>query len=237
MKKLTAFLFPFFFFYAAGQSPEPISRNSSDAYDSAVSLYFSNQDRTLAIHNGRVFYGYPGTLEHAFYLENSWQNGSVLYDGTWYHDTPLMYDIYKDEVIILHPNNMSVRLYSERVQKFNFNGLAFVRLLPDKDNVLKSGFYQQLTDGNVTIFVRRHKKLEEKIEGFIIERKFISSDHFYVLKGGNYYPIGKQKSLLNLLKDSRQSIQRHLKQQKLKYRKEREKTIVQIAEFYNQSHK
>ena len=35
-----------------------------------------------------------------FIHRDSWQNGSILYDGTWYHNISLMYDIYKDEVLI-----------------------------------------------------------------------------------------------------------------------------------------
>ena len=89
----------------------------------------------------------------------------------------------------------------------------------------------------MTIFVRRYKKLEENIVDLAIERRFVGFNQYYVLKDGNYYPINKQKSLLELLKDSRQNIVQHLKQQKLRYKDNKEKAIVQIAEFYNQSHK
>ena len=148
-----------------------------------------------------------------------------------------MYDIYKDEVLILHPTATPIRLFSERVQQFIFQGQTFVRLNPEKNNILKSGFYQRLTEGNVTIFVRRYKKLEENIVDLAIERRFVGFNQYYVLKDGNYYPINKQKSLLELLKDTRQNIVQHLKQQKLRYKDNKEKAIVQIAEFYNQSHK
>lgn len=237
MKKLTGFLFLFSFFCAGGQSLDSTNRGLTEVSDSAAGLYFANQRETLAIHNGRVFYGYPGTVDHAFYPETGWQNGSVLYDGIWYKDISLMYDIYKDEVVILHPTATPIRLFSERVQQFIFQGQTFVRLNPAKNNILKSGFYQRLTEGNVTIFVRRYKKLEENIVDLAIERRFVSSNQYYVLKDGNYYAINKQKSLLELLKDSRQNIVQHLKQEKLRYKDNKEKTIVQIAEFYNQSHK
>src|SRR5688500_9940608 len=102
--------------YATGQ---PLSPPNSLQTDSAVNLYFSSQDGTLPIHNGRVFYGYTGILEHGFYPTGGWQNGSVLYDGIWYHNLTIMYDVYKDELISLHPNTTPVRLFTERVQQFN----------------------------------------------------------------------------------------------------------------------
>ena len=78
------------------------------------------------------------------------------------------------------------------------------------------------------------KKIEEKIVDMTVERKFVSFNTYYVLKDGNYYLVNKQKSLLNLLKDKRQNIPKHLKKEKLKYKHDPEKTIIAIAEFYNQ---
>jgi hypothetical protein len=236
MKDLLLCLFLFSFFCASGQLIDSADKRGPVISDSAVNIYFASQSETLAIHNGRVFYGYPGVLGDAFFPETGWQKGSILFDGTWYHDIFLRFDIYKDEVVVLHPNTTPVRIISERVQQFYFHGQDFVRLNPDNDNIIKSGFYQRLTNGAVTIFARRHKKIEENIVELAIERKFVSSSQYYVLKDGIYHVINKQKSLLDLLKDSRQNIVQHLNQQKLRYKNNKEKTIIEIAKFYNQSH-
>lgn len=236
MKKLLLVCFLFSSYYSKGQRLDSTGTHS-DAPASVTSFYLANQRQNLAIHNGRVFYGYPGMINYAFFPEEGWQKGSLLYEGLWYHDISLMYDIYKDEVVILHPNNIPVSLFSERIGQFNFNGQHFVRLKQDKGNNLKSGFYQQLTEGTVTIFARREKKMEENIVDLGIERKFVAFDRYYILKEGNYYPINKQKHLLDLLKDDRQNIVQHLKQQKLKFKQNKEKTIITIAQLYNQSHK
>ena len=237
MKKLSVLLFLFSFFYTKGQSLDSANTKHTEASDNAANFYFANQRETLAIHNGRVFYGYPGMVNHAFYPEAGWQNGSLFYDGIWYHDISFKYDIYKDELVILHPNNTPVRLFSDRVQEFYFQGQNFVRLSQDKDNIIKSGFYQRLTEGNATIFVRRYKEMQENIVGLAIERIFVGFNDYYVLKDGNYHAIVRKKSLLNLLKDKRLEIVQHLSQKKLRYKDDVEKSIVQIVEFYNQSYK
>jgi hypothetical protein len=236
MKKLLLVYFVFSFYHSKGQGLDSSGSFHSDAPD-VTRFYFANQRQNLAIHNGRVFYGYPGMINHAFFPEEGWQKGSLLYDDIWYREVSLMYDIYKDEVVILHPNNTPIRLFSERIDKFNFNGQHFVRLKTGKDNHLKSGFYQQLIEGNVTIFARREKKMEENIVGLVIERQFIAFDRYYVLKGDKYYTINKQKDLLELLKDEKQNIVQQLKKQKLKFKRNKEKTIVTIAQLYNQLHK
>jgi hypothetical protein len=233
MRKLSVYFSLLLFFEAGGQNLQPPVAGSGQ--DTAISIYFARLDQTLPLHNGRVFYGYPGIIENAFFPTGGWQKGSVLYDGIWYHDLSLMYDVFMDEVIVLHPSSTPVRLISERIEQFKYHGLSFERLGPGNSPVLKTGFYQQLVVGPVTIYARRTKKIEENIVDLAIERKFVIDDHFYAFKEGSYTPIYKQKTLLEMMKDKRQGVVYHLKKQGLKFRKNREKAIVQMAEFYNQS--
>lgn len=235
MKKVFGFFFFFPVLFATAQSPVSISGNDSAASDSVANLYFAARGMSSAIYNGKVFYGYPGVKGEAFYPSGGWKKGSVLYDGFWHHDIFLQYDIHKDQVIIRHPNSMSICLFSERVEKFYYGEYTFVRLDPGKDNVVKAGFYQQLSKGKVTIIVARQKKIEENIVDLSIERKFVSGNTYYALKDGHYYPVNNRKSLLKLLKDKRQSILKQLKKEKLKYKHDAEKTIISMTEFYNQS--
>lgn len=236
MKKIVAFLLLLSSYYGWAQ-PLKSDTGLPEPYDSAAASYYSSQSKAFAIYNGRVFYGYPGTIGHAFFPEtgSEWQTGSVLYDGTWYYQVPLMYDVFKEEVLILQPNGIPVRLFSERVQKFNYQDKSFIRLNPDKDNVLKTGFYQQLTQGDATVLVRRNKIIDEKIEEFEVQRRFVPVDHYYLLKDGNYYVIQNKKTMFRLLKDKKLNMGRHLKKQQLKFKRDKEKAIVAMAIFYNQS--
>lgn len=202
--------------------------------DSAIRLYFNSLEETLPIHNGRVFYGYPGILENAFFPGNGWQKGNILYDGVWYQDVSMMYDAHMDELIILHPSSTPIRLVSERVQEFHFQEHVFVRLESGSSGDIKTGFYQRMVAGPVTILAKRSKKIEENIVDLTLERRFLVTDQYYALKDGVFTLIQKQKTLLELLKEKRQGIVQHLKQQNLKFKREKEKAIIQMASFYNQ---
>jgi hypothetical protein len=102
---------------------------------------------------------------------------------------------------------------------------------------LKTGFYQQVAEGDATVLVRRIKKIDEKIEGFAVERKFITVDQYYLLKDSNYHAIHNKKAMFRLLKDKKLNMGRLLKQQQLKFKRDKEKSIVAMATFYNQSRK
>jgi len=237
MRQLALSLFLLYFFNAAGQPLDSAGKKTNPAADSTINLYFTSVGETSGLYNGRVFYWYPLMKGHAFYPSDAWQKGSVLYDGTWYHHLTMMYDIYKDEIVLKHPNSIPIRLFTERIQEFLLENEHFARLHPDKENVLKNAFYQVLAEGKIAVFASRLKRIEENIVDNTLERSFVNGDQFYVLKDGKYYLVNSQKQLLSLLKDKRQSISQHLRKQKLKYKKEKERTIVEIAKFYNQSYK
>jgi hypothetical protein len=234
MRTLTAIFIFLPFAHAVGQPADTLSGGLHFPQDSLLNIYDSRKD-SLSLYNGRQFYGYSLSIEgSAFFQANEWGHGSVLYDGAWYRNVELMYDLYRDELIARHPVGIPIVLFRERVQEFILTGKVFVYLEKDKNNVVSNGFYQRVTDGKATVYAKRVRKLEEKIDGLFIERKFILADQFFVLKVGVYYTVKKQKGLLALFKDKRQEISEYKGRLKQKYKTNPEQFIVNIADYYNQ---
>ncbi|MEI9913043.1 MAG: hypothetical protein WDO71_27470, partial [Bacteroidota bacterium] len=219
MRKLAGFLFFLSSLHASGQALDSLNRTSQAMEDSLVNIYYSSQQETLSsLYNGRQFYGYPATIQdHAFYLSKNWLTGSVYYDGFWYRNVQIMYDIYQDEVTVKHPNGVAVVLFGERVNEFSFQGQTFVYL--KENNGIKKGFYQRLTQGRAIVYAKRIKLLEEKIDGMAVERKFLSRNVFFIYKENRYYPVKKLKTLLNALEDKRKEVQQYRSRLKLRYKK------------------
>jgi hypothetical protein len=232
-------LFLLFAFLESAAQPIQADLKNTEPYDSAASIYYTSQGKSFAVYNGRVFYGYPGMIGHAFFPENGseWQTGSILYDGTWYHQVLFIFDVYKEELVVLQPNSIPVRLLSPRVEKFSYQGRSFIRLQPDKDNVLKTGFYEQVLDGEASLLIRRAKRIDERIEGLAVERRFLPLDQYFILKDGSYHNVHTQRGAMNVLKDGKQGMAQHLKKQQLKFRKNKERALVEMVTFYNKRRK
>ena len=208
MRKLTVIFFFFPFTASLAQSVDAPTNNFSTRQDSLLNTYYSLRD-SMSLYNGRQFYGYPASIEgFAFFGSNDMAHGSVLYNNVWYHHVGLFYDIYKDEVIVRHPPpfEVNVILYGENISQFILDGQIFVYVPKDKNNVMDNGFYQQLTAGNATVLVKRKKLLEEKINGLTLEAKFITKNHFFILKDGVYHSIKREDDLMSVLKDRRQEL-------------------------------
>jgi hypothetical protein len=237
MRRIITKLFFLSALYARGQALDTTSSALSRIPDSISNIYFSSQNESLPIYTGRLFYPVMRIEDHPFAYSDDWQKGTIWYDGVSYHDITYKYDTYMQELIVVTPKSIPVRVVSERVQRFDFGVHSFTRYNPDKDQVLKVGFYQKLETGKITILVHRRKIIQERIVQTTLERKFIPLDSYYALKDGKYYPINNQKSLLNLMGDGRQGVTRNLKKQRLKYKHGPEIYILKATQTYNQSHK
>ena len=163
MRRIIIKLFFLSALYARGQSLDSTVSALSRVPDSISNIYSSNQDESLPIYSGRLYYPVMRIEDHPFAYTDEWQKGTIWYDGVTYHDITYKYDTYMQELIVITPRSIPVRVVSERVQRFDFGPQSFIRHNPDKDQVLKTGFYQQLETGVVSIFVHRHKIIQEKI--------------------------------------------------------------------------
>lgn len=234
MKKIPGFLLLLAFLNSAAQ-PGVLDPKLTEPYDTAAAAYYANQDKSFAIYNGRIFYGYPGMIGHAFFPENAadWQTGSIRYDGTSYQDIRFIFDVYKEELIVLQPNSIPVRILSNRVEKFSYQGRSFVRMQPDKDQVLKTGFYEQVLSGEASLLIRRIKQIDERIEGMVVEKRFLPADQYYILKDGIFHSVSTQRGAMSVLREGRQGMGQHLKRQQIKFRKARERALVEMVTYFN----
>lgn len=195
------------------------------------------------LYNGHEYQPYdPHIKNSALFPEDAktWATGEVNYDGITYKGVFMMYDIYKDAVVVQLYNHFSMfTLLSERVHDFSFSGHHFIRINADQitDNKaeLTTGFYEQLYAGKLEILAKRRKTIQNSSNAVAAPETYFSATNDYYLKKGNiYYKIGSKGSILKLLKDKKSDIQKYLKQNNISYIDNPELAMVKIASYYDQ---
>ena len=202
--------------------------------EKAIEEYLNMKGANLPVYNGIEHLGYLRMIEgSAYYKTSYWEKGSVFYDGILYKDVYLKFDMITDEVIIRQPTNLlAIILFSPRVNYFYFLDNFFI-YIPDTGHLsIPVGFYEQLTKGKISLLAKRKEIIEEKITTELT-RRFVRRDEFYILKENNYYVIKNEKDVLNLLGEKKKRIKQYLKNNKVKFHRNREKALVKIAEQYN----
>lgn len=189
------------------------------------------------LYNGSEYVDYDVFIKgHQYYESDDWEDGSVHYDGTLYRDVPLLYDVVLDELITDNfAGPLRIRLVSQKVRQFSLPGHTFVRIVTDSlpDTGLRTGFYDQLHSGGVSLLCKRTKIIYEEIESGRVNKEFLSKDRYYIFKDGKYHPVKSKRSVLSLYAGHRKEIQKHLRANKVRYRENPETAMILMTRHYD----
>jgi hypothetical protein len=195
--------------------------------DRAVKAYDDFMGGQSRLYNGIEQVGYLPMTGHPYFNAEDVRNGSIVYEGVYYHDVSMLYDIVKGQVLVANRNGNLLGLSNDWIREFFLDGHHFINT--------SSGYYDLMCSGTVSLLVKRQKSIAESIEGMTIVRTVEDHTHYYIVRGGVYHPIGNLHALLALLRDKKKEINQDLRKKKIKYRKGPEAAIVEAARYYNQT--
>ncbi|HEX6847930.1 MAG TPA: hypothetical protein VF144_13185 [Chitinophagaceae bacterium] len=208
------------------------------AVDFAKLYYNQKRGNQSSIYNGLLHHLYPSYIEgNAYFLIDSFQRGTVIYEDIVYENILMNYDVVTDQLVVKadEQTSLPLLLFSPRVKKFSFSGLNFFYEDEMNDIVtsLPTGYYQELVRGRATAICKTTKIIKETIRDIKVHYEFEQQKRYYILKDSHSYLINNKNDLLSILKDQKKGIQEFMRTKKLKFRRNKERTIVAVTEFYN----
>jgi len=227
----------FLFHFSIGQS-KPDTAFVFSAVNHAKKTYAQGLGGHAHLHNGVEHKHYRDEVELEAYLEPDWIDGSIFYDQELFENVPLMYDMIAQRVVTYFFGQMDIELITDRTDWFLINGRKFVYLgRGKKDAVIDPAFYELLDNGNVKLYARRRKRINEKIGENKITYNVFSMNHFFLYKGGKYIPVNGKKALVAALNDKKEELKQFKRENKIFFNKEnREMAIKQYVTRYNELH-
>lgn len=241
--KLYPYLSFFYLFFCTGnlsaQAPPADTTFLSLSIQEAHRIYKQGLGKQVSLYNGPEYFNYRKSHfeGHQFFEADKAVTGSVFYDGSWYDQVPLFYDVVYDELILSHGahNNITQKLIKERVQRFTLLDHTFVHFKEEevKGSLLSAGYYDILYVGNIKFIAKRVKIIEERIEGRELKGEFKMNDKLYLAKENKFYPVKSKRSVYRVLGDKKKELQGFMRAGKLKYRLNREAAIIQLAAYYD----
>ncbi|WP_207511755.1 hypothetical protein [Longitalea luteola] len=209
----------------------PVIVNAGDVYNPFI-------ERQSRLYNGIEHLGYSIRIKgHAYFLQKELARGTIVYDELVFTNVPMLYDLFKGQVVVNHFNGFSkVALISAKVKEFTIHNHHFIRLDSSTGSPLITGFYDEVYTGRSKVLVKREKFIEETIKDEL-EREFISLDMIFIQQGDTYYHIRNKKGLLAVLKDKAPAVKQYLRKNRIKYRKGPENAIVKATAYYDSLNK
>jgi hypothetical protein len=184
------------------------------------------------IYNGAKYELYPPANKGTFYFldKNYCVPSLIRYNGTWFKNIPVLYDVHNDAMIAVNGNNLFV-LDAERTSDIYLLDHHFIYLNTKSPDDLASGFYDLLYEGKSQVLVKRTKLVDEsKTTEIVYEDKTA----IYVKKENKYLPVSGKGALMDIFKSKRKELNQYLKSNKIKYGKDEEGAVARLASYYDQ---
>jgi hypothetical protein len=204
----------------------------------AIDLYDHFSADNAPVYNGIEYIYYNFKMEgDPYFITGDFSKGWVNYSGRKYDSLSVMYDVARNQVVILGYDQKSrIVLQNEFVDSFGLLGHTFIKLKEDhQQNLYNTGFYDMLYNGKVQFVARRIKAMNMKIEGMVVVRPFYVKDRFYVHKDGLYYLVNRRKDVYHLYDDKIHEIKKLMRKQHLKIRRKNfEQATTKVTALYDQ---
>ena len=173
---------------------------------------------------------------HQWLLTPEMQTGTVHYNGRAFDAVQLNYDVVRDQLVLPQPTSpLLLRLVNEKVRSFDLGDRHFVRLVADSTTagVLRTGYYELLTEGPVRVLARRAKRQQELLRQGGIDVSFSVVDRLFIHKDGTYFPVRRKGAALRLLADQPGPVKQFVRDHKLRFQKAQfEADLVQLVRYY-----
>lgn len=201
-----------------------------------VTLYREAIGVQARLYNGSRYLAPEHSIDdHPFFSSVDWLTGDVFYDGEFFQEVPLMFDLHSEQLIAEHASTgHAIQLVREKLQHFTIDGHRFEKMGDEASGLPQQGFYDILYDGETRVVVKRQKILLEEIIGSTVQVTFSERNRYFLLKDGVYSSVRNKASVLKVLGDRKQELRKFLKQQRIYFTENRERLLKSVAEHYDQ---
>lgn len=228
-------------FCSVGHLKAQLSSKDSSLLKSSInnvlSVYDQNIGEQSGKFNGSQNIGYPiGVIEKNPYFQSAnFAKGYILYNQVYYPHVNLIYDEAAD-LVVLQDSSHKIELISEKLEGFGIGDSKFQYLVKKDGNsndLLRTGFYEVLVEGNANLYKKESKKITEKIVGTDLSYQIETSTYYYLLKQNRFTEIQSKKTIFRLFKDKEKELRRYTKVKHLSYRKDKDNMLSNVVEYYN----
>lgn len=169
--------------------------------------------------------------EHPYYLKNEWTKGSLTYDGIFYPEVSLKYNIENNVLITKNSLGVAYGLRGDKVKNFKLFDRVFVN-----HNYGKLGDPQILQVqycGPVSLFLKSTKKYKEIQEYPRVRITYEEEQTHLLYKEGTFHKLVGRKSILKPFEDQKKAIKTFIKEENLMSLEMRDEFFSKITAHYN----
>jgi hypothetical protein len=245
MKAIIIFLIILTYFHeASGQQSGPLVRNKIDS-DIAIALdyYRHLMNTNYDLINGKEYIVYH-KINHSnpFYKSSTLASGCVYANDRTFCDFKLIYDIYKDELVVNFLNTSGYLKLASLNQHFvdsfdiSINNITsrFLNLKFRPEDHMKNGYYEIKHRGK-TLLLIRHIKIATQVNS---QDDYPESETKYLFINGQFQKISSLRKFCRLFGEQHTMMKKFIKSiQIYNFRKITDEELVTVLAYYDKTTK
>jgi len=176
-------------------------------------------------------------LGNPYFLSDQFLDGSIYYDGRYYEQIPMHFQIQDEKLIITHPvTHTPIELLNEKISYFTIGNYEFFKIPAQTASLLHTSklYYNRLYNGSVIIWALRDKKYTLSAKAEDQTATYKEYDQYYLQKGNNFYSIESEKELLKVLPEKKAELKKFIRLHYLKFNADLEKNLILTVQYYDQ---
>ena len=150
---------------------------------------------------------------HKFFISSEFQTGSLVYDGQFYDNVPLKYDLNTDELLFNVGYNYpypTLILFRSKVKSFTLGESNFIRINNNLGQYKMAGFYELLMLREpITLLKKNKKKRFKRIKGTTVYFEFGHENSYIVKYQENYFELNSKKDVIRIWPDKKEFINQY----------------------------
>ncbi len=190
-----------------------------------MELYRTTMKRSGSLYNGGKYYNdeYMTVKGHPNFESENPEIGNLTYDGQYYWNIEMLYNIHRDILVIVHYDEdgfyTELKPQQQKITRFQILDQTFIRINPDtlESKTIREGYYQMLYEGDSKVLLKHQKTIETKESASSRRDYFKDKTRLFVNVNSNYYQIRGKRSLLKALVSKEKDIKSFIRLNKLKF--------------------
>jgi hypothetical protein len=198
-------------------------------------LYSGSDD----IINGKKWIYEKRYLGTPLLMENYWPEADILYNGFHYKGIVMNYDVYKNEIIIFHPEKGREKYVV--ISKDNLSGFSFTDTLTGRKHFYEyvelsgirgKALYENSSVGKASFYIKPLKTVEVRS----VERgqgEFSVFYEYYLDVGKGYTGFRTKSQLIKLFPTHNKELKRFIRKNNIKINNKHPENIITVLNFFD----
>jgi hypothetical protein len=157
-----------------------------------------------------------------YHYSRQFEGGSLRINGITYPAVPLVYDVFRDQLVTFHPVfNQKILIKPEKIDAFTLsNGQRFRYIAGNASYTHHgNGIYEVLAQGQALALAKRYKTSKALRELSRYDEEYVAKVAYFIWKEGAFYPINTSKQAFLALGLSAKTLKKELKSKGLQFGK------------------